>query len=285
MSKKKQTPQSGFASIIGLIILVALAAAWFTNGDAGKNKQDQSTATSQVSKHSSAHNNHAVTSSSSTDSAKQAANSDANKNQQSAAEAQPNADLAQLNFSGQQIIQVNNGQPDFNASQLATNRGAWATYQPLDNLGRATGASALLNKSLMPHAKRERLTVNPTGFKNRKVMINGHEEWLYNRSHLIGYQFTGQNNNLQNLVTGTRSLNDPGMSYYENMVASYLRSHPNDYVRYQITPYYRGQELVPRGVQMQAESIESQTIRFNLYIFNVQAGININYQNGYSSTN
>lgn len=284
MSKKKQTPQSGFASIIGLIILVALAAAWFTNGDAGKNKQDQSTATSQVSKHSSAHNNHAVTSSSSTDSAKQAANSDANKNQQSAA-VQPNADLAQLNFSGQQIIQVNNGQPDFNASQLATNRGAWATYQPLDNLGRATGASALLNKSLMPHAKRERLTVNPTGFKNRKVMINGHEEWLYNRSHLIGYQFTGQNNNLQNLVTGTRSLNDPGMSYYENMVASYLRSHPNDYVRYQITPYYRGQELVPRGVQMQAESIESQTIRFNLYIFNVQAGININYQNGYSSTN
>ncbi|CAH0418703.1 DNA/RNA non-specific endonuclease [Periweissella ghanensis] len=274
MAKKKATPQSGFASIIGLIILVALAASWFTGGqDHQPHQRHTNQATSAVSRVIEQSSSQATTSSSATTSS-----------QVPTPKPTPN-NLAQLNFSGQQIIQVNNGQPSFSANELATNRGAWATYQPLDNLGRATGASALLNKSLMPHAKRQRLTVNPTGFKNRKVPINGHIEWLYNRSHLIGYQFTGQNNNLQNLVTGTRSLNDPGMSYYENMVASYLRSHPNDYVRYQITPYYRDQELVPRGVQMQAESIGSSTIRFNLYIFNIQPGININYQNGYSSTN
>ncbi|MCM0598232.1 DNA/RNA non-specific endonuclease [Periweissella fabalis] len=272
MASKKQVPQSGFISIIGLIILVALAASWFT-GSSTSNKHQQynaNTATSKAIRDS----QHSVS---------QPATTASQKGQPDTNQAQTG--LAQLNFNGQQIIQVNNGQPNFTAEQLNTTHGAWATYQPLDNLGRATGASALLNKSLMPHAKRQRLTVNPTGFKNRKVPINGHIEWLYNRSHLIGYQFTGQNNNLQNLVTGTRSLNDPGMSYYENMVASYLKSHPNDYVRYQVTPYYRAQELVPRGVQMQAESIGSQTIRFNLYIFNVQSGVNINYQNGYSSTN
>lgn len=271
MARKQQNTNNGCASIIGIVFLIVIVIGFFSGGGSShhsrtphqQNTMQQASSRTQV-----------PTSSSEPVNDKSAAPQQPS---------QPRNDLSQLNFQGQQIVQVNNGQPNFTSAQLSTNRGAWATYQPLDNLGRATGASGLLNKSLMPHTKRERLVVNPTGFRNRKVQMNGHMEWLYNRSHLIGYQFTGQNNNLQNLVTGTRSLNDPGMSHYENMVAMYLRSHPDDYVRYQITPVYRESELVPRGVQMQAESINSQTIRFNIYIFNIQPGIDINYQNGYSS--
>lgn len=274
----KRNTNKGKTNIFGLIIVIIIGLAIFGNGGKSEHKNQtyhNKTAWQQKST-SSTNANKAVNNDSSISSTPNSSQPEVKHN---------DTQLSQLDYQNQQIIQVNNGQPTFTAEQLKTTNGAWATYQPLDGLGRATGATGLLNKNLMPHAKRQRLVVNPTGFRNRKVEINGHEEWLYNRSHLIGYQFTGQNNNLQNLVTGTRSLNDPGMSHYENMVAMYLRTHPDDYVRYQITPMYRGGELVPRGVQMQAQSINSQTIKFNIYIFNVQKGININYQNGYSTNN
>ncbi|MCT4395847.1 DNA/RNA non-specific endonuclease [Periweissella beninensis] len=196
-----------------------------------------------------------------------------------------NAQLANLKYNGQQIVQINQGKPTFKANQLKTTNGPWVVYGELDNLNRATVATGLLNASLMPTVKRQRLTVTPTGYRNRRVPMNGHYDWLFNRAHLIGYQFTGENNNLHNLVTGTRSLNDPAMTYYENRTANYLRTHRNDYVRYEVTPIYRKNELVPRGVHMQAQSIKNATIKYNVYIFNVQKGITINYNNGNSTIN
>lgn len=199
--------------------------------------------------------------------------------------AKNNQQLANLKYSGQQIVQINQGKPSFTEKQLKTNNGAWAVYGELDDLKRATIATGLLNASLMPTAKRQRLTVAPTGYRNRRVPMNGHYDWLFNRAHLIGYQFTGQNNNLRNLVTGTRSLNDPAMTYYENRTANYLRTHRADYVRCEVTPIYRNNELVPRGIHMQAQSVKSNTISYNIYIFNVQKGVTINYNNGNSSIN
>lgn len=187
-------------------------------------------------------------------------------------------ELAKLNYTDKQEFEINNNNPNFTNKELSTTNGSWATYSNLDNLGRATVANALLNKDLMPSAKRERLYVNPTGYQHKQ--ING--DWLYNRSHLIGYQLTGQNNNLKNLMTGTRSLNTPGMNKHEMDIAYFLKNNPDKYVRYQVRPIFRGDELVARGVQMKAQSVGSNDIHLNVYIFNIQSGVKINYSNGNS---
>lgn len=202
---------------------------------------------------------------------------------QSNTSAQSSAELAKLNYDGQQIVQINRGKPTFTHAELSTSKGPWQSYHDLDSSNRVTGADALLAKSLMPTAKRERLYVDPTGWHNKRVTYQGETDWLYNRSHLIGYQLTGQNNNPKNLMTGTRSLNAPGMEQYESQVASYLKSHPSDYVRYQVIPVFRGSELLARGVHMQARSIGSTLISFNIYIFNVQSGAKIDYATGRST--
>lgn len=258
MARKKKTAYS-VKSLIGLVVLIVFGMYFFGDNQPSKNSNQQHNTQQTIKQSSSEFNNR-----------------DNKYNYES-------DKLSQLNYQGQQIVQINDGKPDFTANELSVKNGAFANYKPLDNLNRATNATGLLSKALMPHEKRQRLTVNPTGFRNKKVVINGKMQWLYNRSHLIGYQFTGQNNNLNNLVTGTRFLNDPSMTHYENMVAMYLRSHPNDYVRYDVTAVYKNNELVPRGIHMRAKSINTNTIAYNIYIFNIQPGVEINYQNGYST--
>lgn len=186
--------------------------------------------------------------------------------------------LAQLNYSGQDVITVNNNEPQFNPTDLSTKNGAWQEYGNLDSLNRVTPANALLNKSLMPHTKRQPLNVTPTGWHNKRIAGG----WLYNRSHLIGYQLTGQNNNWKNLMTGTRQLNDPDMVRYEDQVADYLKENPHNYVRYRVTPIFRGNELLARGVEMEGQSVNSNAVHFNVYIFNVENGVTLNYNDGTS---
>lgn len=189
--------------------------------------------------------------------------------------------LANLDYTGQQEITVNNNDPAFSKNDLSTAKGAWATYSDLDSLNRVTDANALLNRSLMPSAKREPLTWNPTGWHNKRTAHG----WLYNRSHLIGYQLTGENNNPKNLMTGTQTLNSPLMLAHEMDIAYYLKQSNNHYVRYEVKPIFRGNELVARGVQMRAQSIGDNTIHFNVYIFNVEPGYTINYADGTSTKN
>lgn len=187
-------------------------------------------------------------------------------------------DLASLTYSGQLSTEVNNNQPDFSQSDLSTSRGAWQTYGNLDSLNRATTANAMLNQSLMPTAKREPLHWDPTGWHNKRISSG----WLYNRSHLIGYQLTGQNNNPKNLITGTEEMNVSGMLPYENEVADYLKKSSNNYVRYRVKPIFKGDELLARGVQMEAKSVGSNAVSFNVYVFNVQPGVVLNYSDGTS---
>lgn len=187
-------------------------------------------------------------------------------------------DLASLTYSGQLSTEVNNNQPDFSQSDLSTSRGAWQTYGNLDSLNRATTANAMLNQSLMPTAKREPLHWDPTGWHNKRISSG----WLYNRSHLIGYQLTGQNNNPKNLITGTEEMDVSGMLTYENEVADYLKKSSNNYVRYRVKPIFKGDELLARGVQMEAKSVGSNAVSFNVYVFNVQPGVVLNYSDGTS---
>lgn len=188
------------------------------------------------------------------------------------------AKLATLTYTGKDIITVNNNDPSFSKTDLSTAEGAWQRYGNLDGLNRVTTANALLNKSLMPNSPREPLHVDPTGWHNKRIAGG----WLYNRCHLIGFQLTGQNNNLKNLMTGTRQLNDPDMLRYEDEVAEYLKESGNNYVRYRVTPVFRGDELLARGVEMEGQSVSSNTVHFNVYIFNVENGVRLNYATGTS---
>lgn len=111
--------------------------------------------------------------------------------------------------------------------------------------------------------------------------ING--QYLYNRSHLIGYQLSGENANWKNLITGTRQLNSPEMLRFEMDIKYYLEKSTKNYVRYSVVPVFRGDELLARGVHMMAQSVGSDAIHFNVYIFNVQEGVTLNYADGTST--
>ncbi|AKP66300.1 DNA/RNA non-specific endonuclease [Companilactobacillus ginsenosidimutans] len=212
--------------------------------------------------------------------------SNSDQQQATSSNVKSNSQLADLKYNGTQEVEVNNNQPTFSQQDLSVQKGAWQSFENLDNYNRAIRADALLNKSLMPTAKREPLYVNPTGWHNKKI----HGGWLYNRSHLIGYQLTGQNNNPKNLMTGTRSLNAPEMLKHEDDIAYYLKQNPSNFIRYRVQPIYRGNELLARGVQMMGESMDTngnvdKQIYFNVYIFNVEKGVNINYADGTSVVN
>lgn len=186
--------------------------------------------------------------------------------------------LPKLNYSGKDIVTVNGNKPSFSKATKSKKNGPWQKYSNLDYLNRAHAANALLNSKLMPRSQREPLYVNPTGWHNKRIASG----WLYNRCHLIGYQLTGQNNNLKNLITGTRQLNDPDMLEYENRVADYIKASGKHYIRYRVTPIWRGNELLARGVQMEAQSIGDNSVHFNVFIFNVQPGVKLNYKDGTS---
>lgn len=190
-------------------------------------------------------------------------------------------ELAKLDYQGTQTIEINQNKPTFSKKDLSIANGPWEKYGDLDSLNRATGAEALLNKKLMPTEKRGDISsVTPTGWHSKK--ING--QYLFNRSHLIGYQLTGENANWKNLITGTRQLNSPEMLRFEMDVTYYLEKSEKNYVRYSVVPIFRGDELLPRGVHMMAQSIDSSDIYFNVYIFNVQKGVELNYTDGTSTT-
>jgi DNA-entry nuclease len=186
--------------------------------------------------------------------------------------------LAKLKFHHQEIVFVDHDRPKFSHQTESLKHGSWEKFSHLDYLGRAHTANALLNKNLMPTSRRKALSWDPTGWHNRRIASG----WLYNRCHLIGYQLSGQNNNPLNLITGTRELNDPDMLKYENKVAAYIRKSRHHYVRYRVTPIYRGLDLLANGVEMEGQSIGSNRVHFNVYIFNEQPGVILNYKTGYS---
>ena len=153
----------------------------------------------------------------------------------------------------------------------------------MDDLGRCSVAEAMVGEDTMPTDDREDISsVEPTGWNNKRYdseLVDG--GWIYNRCHLIGYQLTGENANDKNLITGTRYLNIEGMLPFENNVAEYVKDTGN-HVMYQVTPIYEGDNQVASGVVMEAESVEDngEGIDFNVYCYNVQPGIEIDYNTG-----
>ena len=185
-------------------------------------------------------------------------------------------------FSGEPYVVLQDNQPGFSQEDFTTD--SFETYSSLDLLGRCGTAYANIGLDLMPTEERDSIgQVKPSGWQTVKYdIVDG--KYLYNRCHLIGYQLSGENANEQNLITGTRYLNVEGMLPFENMVADYVQETGN-HVLYRVTPIFQGTELVARGVQMEAESVEDQGegICFNVYVYNDQPGITIDYATGASS--
>lgn len=184
-------------------------------------------------------------------------------------------------YSGNSYIEINNNKPQFSDSDLNTN--SFESYSELDSLGRCGVAFANISKDLMPTEERGKIgQVKPSGWQTVKY-DNVDGKYLYNRCHLIGYQLTGENANEKNLITGTRYFNVIGMLPFENMVADYIKE-TNNHVLYRVTPIFEGNNLVAKGVQMEAMSVEDKgdAISFNVFVYNIQPGITIDYANGNS---
>ena len=176
---------------------------------------------------------------------------------------------------------INNNEPNFPEEDFNSN--SFEKYSELDSLGRCGVAYANVSKETMPtEARGEISKVKPTGWHTVKYdCVEG--KYLYNRCHLIGYQLTSENANKQNLITGTRYLNVDGMLPFENQVAEYVKQE-NGHVLYRVTPIFKENNLVANGVQMEAESVEDkgEKVKFNVYAFNVQPNIKIDYLTGNS---
>ena len=178
-------------------------------------------------------------------------------------------------------VVINENIPNFEEKYFTTQ--SFESYSELDALGRCGVAFANVSLDTMPTEERGAIgSVKPTGWHTAKY-DNVDGKYLYNRCHLIGYQLTAENANKENLITGTRYLNVQGMLPFENEVANYIKETQN-HVLYRVTPIFQGENLVASGVQMEAESVEDRGdgVEFNVYVYNNQPGIEIDYQTGES---
>ncbi len=190
-------------------------------------------------------------------------------------------------YSGKAYAVINNHVPFFAdpryGGDTAGARNPFEYFSDLDDLGRCGTVYANVCLELMPTEERGEIgSVKPTGWHTVKYdCVEG--KYLYNRCHLLGFQLTGENANVKNLITGTRYLNVQGMLPFEDMVADYVRETGN-HVLYRVTPVFYGEDLVAQGVLMEAKSVEDagEGIQFNVFVYNVQPGVEIDYATGES---
>ncbi len=185
-------------------------------------------------------------------------------------------------YDGSPYIVLNDNIPEFKDEDL--DNPIFERYSDLDSLGRCGVATAFLGKELMPTEKRGYIgNVKPSGWHTVKYPDIIADLYLYNRCHLIAYSLAGENDNEKNLITGTRYMNMSGMLPFENDIVSYIENTGN-HVLYRVTPCFVDQELLARGVHMEAISVEDEGkgICFNIFVYNVQPGISIDYATGES---
>lgn len=182
-------------------------------------------------------------------------------------------------YTGEDYVIIDNNVPSFTEEDYTTD--SFETYSDLDYLDRCGPAYANVSRETMPTEERGQIgMIKPSGWHTVKYdIVDG--KYLYNRCHLIGYQLTGENANEKNLITCTRQMNAETMLEFENKVADYVKE-TNNHVLYRVTPIFKGDNLLASGVQMEAYSVEDngKGISFNVYVYNVQDGITIDYKTG-----
>lgn len=186
-------------------------------------------------------------------------------------------------YKGKPYVSIHQNKPEFLKEEIKAK--SFEAYSTLDDLGRCGMAVACVGWDIMPKEKRGAIgSVKPSGWHTVKYdFVDG--KYLYNRCHLIGYQLTGENANEKNLITGTRYLNVEGMLPFENMVADYVKE-TRKHVMYRVKPVYKGKNLLAEGVQIEGYSVEDKgkSISFNVFCYNVQPGVKIDYTTGKSSS-
>ncbi len=186
-------------------------------------------------------------------------------------------------YAGEDVIILNDNVPNFTEYDLEQIQGQ--NFSGLDELGRCGTACAMLDETMMPTEKRGDIhMIRPTGWHSVTYPeVTSEDQHLYNRSHLLAYSLTGQNDNERNLITGTQHLNQEVMLPYENEVVRYLEDYGGR-VLYRVSPYFKDDELAARGVEMEAYSVEDngEGVEYHIFIYNVQPGIDIDYATGES---
>lgn len=183
-------------------------------------------------------------------------------------------------YSGEPYTELNGNIPYFTDREKTED--VFEHYSDLDTLWRCGAAYANICKELMPTEKRGEIgMIKPTGWHTVRYDDIISDKYLYNRCHLIGFQLAGENANEKNLVTGTRYMNVDGMLPFENMIADYVKETDN-HVLYRVTPIFVGDDLVCRGVEMEAYSVEDngEGTSFHVFVYNIQPGIEIDYATG-----
>ena len=186
-------------------------------------------------------------------------------------------------YTGDLWTELQGNQPGFTAAQYTTD--SYEYYSPLDKLGRCGYTMACIGRDLMPTEKRGEIgMIRPSGWHTVRYDFLK-DKYLYNRCHLIAYQLAGENDNVCNLITGTRYFNAEGMLSFEEQVGDYVR-RTGYHVLYRVTPRFEGDNLVASGVEMEARSIEDEGkgVCFHVFVYNVQPGVKIDYKTGESSS-
>lgn len=183
-------------------------------------------------------------------------------------------------YYGSEYVILNGNVPFFKNEEKVTE--SYESYGEFDSLGRCTVAQACIGKDLMPTGNRTNTSFKPTGWIQAEYsFVPG--GMLYNRCHLIAWALTAETTNRQNLVTGTRYMNE-AMIPFEEMTAAYIKETDN-HVMYRVTPVFLGDNLLCQGVLLEAFSVEDDGdgISFNLFFYNVQPNVTIDYKTGASS--
>lgn len=189
-------------------------------------------------------------------------------------------------YSSSPYVEINNNIPYFKEEDYTTN--VFEKYSELDELGRSGVAFANICIETMPQEEEKREDIGNikdlSGWVQKRYDDVIKDKYLYNRCHLIGWQLAGENDNKKNLITGTRYLNTEGMLPFENIVAEYIKNNKSNHVLYRVTPIFNGNNLLASGVQIEAWSVEDKGkgVCFNVYCYNVQPGIVIDYATGES---
>ncbi len=191
-----------------------------------------------------------------------------------------NSDFNIPQYTGSIYVEINDNIPFFMESDLTTE--PYEKYSSLDKLGRCGPAMCCICRETMPTEERGPIgMIKPSGWHTVRYDDLIEDKYLYNRCHLIAFMLSGENDNECNLITGTRYMNVSGMLPFENKTASYIRKTGN-HVLYRVTPYFEKENLVASGVLMEAYSVEDSGagLAFNIFVFNVQPGIVIDYKTG-----
>ncbi len=186
-------------------------------------------------------------------------------------------------YSGNPYYEVNDNVPYFDLEEIDADD-EFEIYSDLDRLGRCGPAFANLCRELMPIEDRGEIgMIKPSGWQTVKYPDLIEDLYLYNRCHLIAYSLSGENANEHNLITGTRYFNIEGMLPFENQVRDYILNSDN-HVLYRVTPVFANKDLVAKGVLMEAFSVEDKGkgVCFNVFVYNIQPGVVIDYSDGSS---